>query len=204
MQFDLESPGLIILNQYTTYKPQENIHNYWYISREGIEYFKSNLGNLSHINLKVDSLLDLITQNLKTKFEYAFDKVDLGFFQYWSCLQIQFHAKNNKTIYSNINRFLEHYNIQHSFNETDFSYHFDKFPNVKTHLDVYGLVNQHIENDLITLFKKENIAHCILNMEDFKSFSQYENKIEFLEKFRFKEQLENQFPVKQKKLLKKI
>ena len=204
MEFNISAPGLIILNQYTTYISHENIHNYWYVSTDGIDYFRNNIGNLSELHISTESLLDLITKNFKNKFEFAFDKVDLGFFQYWSCLQIQFHSKQNKGSYTNIQRFLESYQFEHTFDEQHCVYQFKNFPHVTSHFDVYNLINKTIENELQKLFKVENIAHCTLNMDDFKSFSNHDNKIEFLEKFRLKSHLEEQFPVKKSTSLKKI
>lgn len=196
MQFDLTSPGLIILNQFKTLSSQDNIHNYWYVSTEGLSYFKNNLGVLSHLNMPCNHILESIVEHYKLQFEFTFKKIDLGFFEYWSCLQIQTLYQPKKSYHSNVSRFLENLNVPYTFDNEQNTYHFKDFPEITTQLDVYHFINKHITQDLGNLFQSHNIAQCSLTEQDFIIFDQFTNKIDFLEKYRFKTQLENQFPIK--------
>lgn len=204
MNFNLNSPGLIILNQYKTLSPKDNINHYWYISTDGIDYFQKNTGLFNQLNVDIEDLLNLITQHYKKQFEFAFEKVDLGFFAYWSCLQIQIYFDQRKNISKNCERFFNRLNIEFEFNKDTQTYHFSKFPEITTQYNVFEFVNQHMQKNLESLFLPENVAHCVLTYDDFSIFSSVENKIDFLEKVRFMKQMEQQFPLKYQASLKKI
>lgn len=204
MNFDLSSSGLIILNQFKTRVPHQNLNNYWYVSTEGIDYFKKNTGVLSHINFGTNSLLDLILHHYKLQFEFTFEKVDLGFFANWSCLQIQIFSSSTKSHHNNFSRFLTNLNIDYQFEEATQIYHFKDLPQIVTQLDVYEFINEKITKDLSSLFQPEHVAQCVLTEMDYLIFDKYDNKIEFLEKIRFKKQLEKQLPIKNISTFKKI
>lgn len=204
MNFDLNSPGLIILNQFKTIDSSENINHYWYISSEGIEYFKNNVGLLQDVSIHTTDLLELITKKYKSFFEFTFDKVDLGFFYNWTCLEIHIYSDRKRDHSSNVKRFFEHLNISYEFNVETQLYTIDQLPKIKTQADLYHFINDYISQDLNHLFQLQYIAQCSLGMNDYSIFKTFENKIEFLEKYRFKAQLENQFPLKNNSSFKKI
>lgn len=204
MKFDLESPGLIVLNQFKAKSLKDNINNYWYISTEGIEFFSKNLGVLSNLNLTTNYFLDLIVKHYQSQFEFVFEKVDLGFFDHWSCIQIQINSSPSKSHYSNVSLFLNNLNIDHHFEENTLLYSFKDFPQIKTQLDVYHFVNSCIYQHLSSLFLEKNIEQSTIEEEDFKLFPQYSNKIEFLEKVRLKKKLEKKLPLKNNLIINKI
>lgn len=204
MNFNLNSPGLIIVSQFKTRISKENINYYWYIATEGIEYLKNNNGVLSHINLSTDCLLDIILKHYKAQFEFTFEKVDLGFFAHWSCLQIQTFSTPKKSDQNNFSNFLINLNIDYKFDELSQTYCFKDYPKIITQLDVYHFINEQITKDLSFLFQTQNIANCVLTDIDYLNFDKYENKIDFLEKFRFKKQLEKKLPIKNLTTINKI
>lgn len=204
MNFDLNAPGLIILNQFKTIQSSENINHYWYVSSEGIEHFQDNVGVLQNVIIHTPDLLELITKKYKSLFEFTFDKVDLGFFYNWTCLEIHIYSDRKRDHSSNVRRFFEHLNISYEFNVETQLYSIEKLPHIKTQADLYHFINDYISKDLSHLFKPEHIAQCSLGMNDYTIFKTFENKIHFLEKYRFKSQLEKQFPLKNNSSFKKI
>lgn len=204
MKYDLNSPGLIILNQFKTISFKDTINNYWYITSEGIDFFSKNLGVLSNINLGTNYFLDLIVKYYQSQFEFTFEKIDLGFFENWSCVQIQIHSNPLKSNYSNVALFLNNLNIDYYFDKNTLLYHFKEFPNIKTQLDVYYFINSYIYKNLSSLFLAKNIEESTLTNEDFAIFNNYSNKIDFLEKVSLKQKLENKFPLKNNLKINKI
>lgn len=190
MNFDIEKPGLIILNQFKTLEKENTINHYFYISSEGLDYYFNNLSVLNKLNINQSLLLDLIKDNYKQQFEFALDKVDLGYFHCWTTLQIQIYHDGRRSHYSNVSRFLNHHKLHHTFDEKFFTYKIEQHPEIINQKDMYFLINDLISKDLSHIFKKENVITCYLNDDDFSIWKNYENKIEFLEKIRMRNNLQ--------------
>jgi hypothetical protein len=204
MKFDLNSPGIILLNQFKTSTSLENISHYWYVSSEGINHFKNNIGLLQNFDINLNDLLSLITKKYKYFFEFTFDKVDLGFFVNWTCLEIHIYSDKKRDHSSNIKNFLNHLNISFHFDMETQLYSIENFPHLKTQYDLFLFINDYISQDLNYLFKSQYVAQCSLGINDYSLFKNFENKIEFLEKSRLKIKLEQQFPLKENFSFKKI
>ena len=204
MNFNLDKPGLIILCQFKSLNFLDYKYHYWYIADDGVNYLHNNIGVLSNILQDDTDLMKFIIKKYKKEFEYTQEKVDLGFFEHWTALQITINDNTHHNQDSNFIRFFNNINITYSYNPECKTYSVTNYPNVKTQFDMFNLVIKHISLELESIFKPENVAQCDLTYQNFEIWDKHIDKLAFLEKARLKDSLIENLSSKDLKNFKKI